>query len=198
MRLRVQSGTGCESCGDPAVRAILPRMADAANPAFGPVQTRWSRAADALDLAEIHRHAWRYAYAGIIPGLALERMIARRGPAWWEGVHDRGFRALVLERGGSVTGYATLGRSRATARARGEIYELYLRPEAQGCGYGRRLFDVARGELVAHGLPRLMVWALTENSIACRFYRAMGGIAAAEAQERFCGVPLTKVGFAWD
>ena len=66
-------------------------------------------------------------------------------------MHDRGFRALVLDCDDTLAGYATLGRSRAARRARpcGEIYELYLRPECQGCGLGRRLFAEARRELGA-------------------------------------------------
>ena len=74
-----------------------------------PVATRWSAAADEAGLARVHRDAWRYAYAGIIPGLTLERMIARRGPAWWGRMHDRGFRALVLDCDGTLAGYATFG-----------------------------------------------------------------------------------------
>jgi GNAT superfamily N-acetyltransferase len=162
------------------------------------IATRWSAAADEAGLARVHRDAWRYAYAGIIPGLTLERMIARRGPPWWGRMHARGFHALVLHCDGTLAGYATLGRSRAPGGgASGEIYELYVRPEYQGCGLGRRLFADARRTLAAHGLPRLIVWALTENEIACRFYRAMGGAEAAHAEDRFCGVPLDKTGFAW-
>jgi GNAT superfamily N-acetyltransferase len=106
----------------------------------------------------------------------------------------------LLVRDGAPDGYATLGRCRVAGPGpvRGEIYELYLRPEAQGCGFGRLLFGAARRELAHHGLPRLLVWALADNSVACRFYRAMGGTEAAEAQDRFCGVPLAKIGFGWD
>ena len=43
-------------------------------------RTRWSGADDAGALADLHGAAWRHAYAGIIPGVALERMIAARGP----------------------------------------------------------------------------------------------------------------------
>lgn len=164
----------------------------------GLIVTRWSTAADDAGLAEVHREAWRYVYAGIIPGLTLERMIARRGPAWWRRMHDRGFRALVLECGDTLAGYATLGRSRMPGpRGCGEIYELYLRPEFQGCGLGRSLFAEARRQLGQHGFARLMVWALADNEIACRFYRGMGGTEAARCQDRFCGVPLAKIGFAW-
>lgn len=158
---------------------------------------RWSAATDATGLADLHRAAWRYAYAEIIPGLTLERMIARRGRSWWVRMHDRGFRALVTDRRGTITGYATLGRGRHEPPRTGEIYELYVRPEYHGCGVGRRLCAGARGELAREGLDRLVVWALSENTVACRFYAAMGGAARDRAEDRFCGIPLAKVGFRW-
>lgn len=164
----------------------------------GVAATRWSAAGDEARLADVHREAWRYAYSGIIPSLTLERMIARRGILWWQRMHDRGFRAMVLDCDEGPVGYATLGRSRGSdGRSDGEIYELYLKPEYQGCGLGRQLFAEARGELARHGFHRLTVWALAENEIACRFYRAMGGRERARASDRFCGVPLLKVAFAW-
>jgi len=164
----------------------------------GLVATRWSGAADDVALAGLHQAAWRYAYAGIIPGLTLERMISRRGPAWWSRMHERGFRALVLDCDETLAGYATIGRSRAPdGRRAGEIYELYMRPEFQGCGLGRRLFAEARRQLAIHGFHRLTVWALEENTIARRFYLAMGGVESGRCEDRFCGIPLAKVGYAW-
>ena len=35
------------------------------------------------EIARVHDEAWREAYRGVIPGRELERMIVRRGPAWW-------------------------------------------------------------------------------------------------------------------
>jgi ribosomal protein S18 acetylase RimI-like enzyme len=112
-------------------------------------------------------------------------------------MHARGFRALVIDCDETLAGYATLGRGRAPGPTCGEIYELYVRPECQGCGLGRRLFSAARRELRAHGYARLTVWALADNTIACRFYRAMGGAEFGRTQDRFCGVPLAKIGFSW-
>ena len=172
-------------------------MPDRDTRAGGPTGIRWSSAADADGLADLHGAAWRYAYAGIIPGMTLERMIARRGRLWWRRMHERGFHALVVDSMGSVAGYATLGRGRASAPHTGEIYELYVRPEHHGCGVGRRLFAGARRELASHGLDRLVVWALADNTVACRFYDAMGGALSGHAEDRFCGVPLAKVGFSW-
>jgi GNAT superfamily N-acetyltransferase len=164
----------------------------------GLIATRWSTDDDNRDLAEVHAAAWRYAYAGIIPGITLERMIARRGPSWWMRIHARRFRALVVECDGTLAGYATLGRSRMPSiRHLGEIYELYVRPEYQGCGLGRRLFAEARGQLGRWGLEGLQVWALAENAIGCDFYRAMGGRESARSHDRYCGIPLERIGFTW-
>lgn len=166
------------------------------------IEIRWSTRDDAESLAVLHRDAWRNAYAGIIPGVALERMLAARGPSWWRRMHGLGMRALVLDLSAQnprTAGYATLGRLRAAASApMGEIYELYLRPEAQGIGLGRRLFAAARDELGRHGLVRLHVWALAENATACRFYRAMGGQPSTRACQRIGDRDLEKIGFRWD
>jgi ribosomal protein S18 acetylase RimI-like enzyme len=165
------------------------------------IELRWSRETDSPALAALHGEAWRYAYAGIIPGLVIERMVARRGPRWWSRLHGGGGSALVVELDGAVAGYATLGPNRAQGRLgrrpRGEIYELYLRPEYQGVGLGRRLFDAARERLAGTGLAGTVVWSLADNAIGCRFYRAMGGAELGRGRERIGGVALDKLGFVW-
>jgi ribosomal protein S18 acetylase RimI-like enzyme len=162
------------------------------------ITTRWSSDADSPELAALHRDAWRYAYAGIIPGTALERMIGRRGPRWWRRMHRRGAPALVIEMDGRIAGYATIGpvRQRLAPRT-GEIYELYVRPEYHGTGLGERLFTEARRRLQAKGLTRLVVWSLAANELGCRFYRAVGGKEAARSTGRIGGAPLPMIGFAW-
>ena len=52
--------------------------------------------ADAAGIAGVHDCAWRDAYRGVIPGRELERMIARRGPRWWDAAIARGSRLLAL------------------------------------------------------------------------------------------------------
>ena len=85
------------------------------------------------------------AYQGIIPGTELEKLINRRGPAWWDSAIRKGSRIALLQFGDKVAGYANYGRNRARSLYYdGEIYELYLRPEFQGLGFGRRLFTAAR------------------------------------------------------
>src|ERR1700678_3232583 len=114
------------------------------------ISIRTARHGDEVQIARVHDAAWRDAYQGVIPGRELERMIARRGPAY-----------------------------------RGEIFELYLAPEYQGAGLGRRMFDAARSDLAAHGYLSFVVWALAGNDRALEFYRRLGGRGVRRAPERF-------------
>jgi len=162
------------------------------------IEIRQAKPADAAAIATTHDDAWRSAYQGIIPGTELEKLISRRGPDWWESAIRKGSRIAVLGFGETLAGYANYGRNRARSLFYdGEIYELYLRPEFQGLGFGRRLFSSARRDLLQSGLKSLVVWALSDNDPAVEFYRALGGRAVARSSERFGTRTLDKVAFAW-
>ena len=154
---------------------------------------------DAAAIADVHHEAWQGAYSGIIPHHALTRMINRRGPDWWANALRRSATVLVLEIGGTLAGYATIGRNRARELPQeGEIYELYLRPEYQGIGLGRRLFAEARARLGRQGMRGLVVWALEDNAGALTFYEGAGGRDVAEGVEVFDQKALKKVAFVWE
>jgi ribosomal protein S18 acetylase RimI-like enzyme len=162
------------------------------------IEIRQAKAADAAAVAATHDDAWRNAYQGIIPGIELERLINRRGPEWWDSAIRKGSRISVLGFGEQVAGYANYGRNRARSLSYdGEIYELYLRPEFQGLGFGRRLFTAARKDLAQGGMKSLVIWALSDNEPAVGFYRALGGKPIARSSERFGKRTLDKVAFGW-
>ena len=47
------------------------------------VSIRHAKPGDAAALSKVFDTAWREAYLGIIPGVTLDRMFARRGERWW-------------------------------------------------------------------------------------------------------------------
>ena len=162
------------------------------------IEVRKAKPSDATAIASTHDEAWRCAYQGVIPGPELDKLINRRGPRWWDGAIRKGSRIAVLAFGDCIAGYANYGRNRARSLYYdGEIYELYLRPEYQGLGFGRRLFTAARRDLAQSALKSLIVWALSENENAVEFYRALGGRMVARSSERFGPKSLDKVAFAW-
>lgn len=163
------------------------------------IEIRQAELADAEAISAIHMAAWKGAYAGIIPHRALRIMLERRGVAWWTRAIQRSTQVLVADVGGVVAGYATLGPNRARQlQQKGEVYELYIRPEYQGFGLGSRLLAAARRSLVDQGLKGLVVWALEDNTLAVAFYQGAGGQDAAEGVECFDGKTLKKIAFVWN
>jgi len=163
------------------------------------IEIRQAKPSDAQAVAATHDEAWRSAYQGIIPSIELDKLINRRGADWWDSAIRKGSRISVLVFGDNVAGYANYGRNRARSLCYdGEIYELYLRPEFQGVGFGRRLFGAARRDLAQSGMKSLVVWALSDNDPAVEFYRALGGRAVARSSERFGTRVLDKVAYGWN
>ena len=89
-----------------------------------------------------------YAYQGIIPGAELERLINRRGAAWWDSAIRKGSRIALLQFGEKIAGYANYGRNRARSlHYDGEIYELI-------CGLNSR----GSASAAACSPPRAATW----------------------------------------
>lgn len=162
------------------------------------IALRPARPTDIKALASIHEAAWRGAYRGLLSGIELERMIARRGPAWWRGALDCRVMILLLEVAGRPVGYATYGRSRMRELPfEGEIYELYLLPEYQGLGFGSELFHAARRALTRSRLSGLAVRVLKDNDAAIAFYKARGGQPLMTTRERVAQSCVDLVIFGW-
>ncbi len=163
------------------------------------ISIRSARFGDEAEIAEVHDAAWRDAYRGVIPGRELERMIMRRGPAWWRRAIAGGTRLIVLDFADKVAGYASYGRNRMPSlNLGGEIFELYLAPEYQGMGLGRRMFEAAQRDLAAHGYSSFVVWALGDNDRALGFYRRLGGKIVRRAPEQFGAETRERVAFAFE
>ena len=60
------------------------------------IGVRRAEARDAEAITAVHDAAWRFAYEGMIPAKELARIIARRGPRWWDRAIRRGTAILVL------------------------------------------------------------------------------------------------------
>lgn len=154
---------------------------------------------DAEGIARVHEAAWRSTYQGIIPHLHLEKIIAHRGPGWWERSLTRGrTETLILTYQDQPQGYVSFGAARALRTgATGEIFELYLAPSFQGLGLGKRLFVAAHQALKKRGHSSLIVWSLAENESACAFYGRLGGARGAIMPENYGSVTLHRVAFLW-
>lgn len=161
------------------------------------VRVRKGTQRDAESLSELFRDCWEYAYRGIIPHLHLESIIRRRDKRWWQNAARGSDGLLVLEVCGKLVGYVTFGRARGRTKMQGEIYELYLSPEYQGLGFGEHLFEAARHALDERKLNGLIIWALTDNTVAASFYWRRGGRPSSRSTDSIGGVKVLKTSYLW-
>ncbi len=166
------------------------------------VGLRPARPADAPAIAGIHVETWRAAYAGIVPDGYLVAMTESKQALQWNHTIRSAVApevVLVAESsdlpGGRIVGFGSCGRARKRPGA-GEIFTLYVAPDWQGREIGRRLLHGLLARLETGGLNEALVWVLSDNP-ARFFYEAMGGRRVAERQERFAGVHLEEVAYAW-
>jgi L-amino acid N-acyltransferase YncA len=137
--------------------------------------------ADSGAIARIRVASWRATYAGSIPATVLDRMDVGRTGAWIAGrlAQPEGRATLVIEAGGadgrSVRGYALMAPCRDDdAAGLGEVEAIYLDPDERGTGLGRPLLEAAVEGLRAEGFEVAVLWVLTANIGARRFYERAG------------------------
>ena len=82
---------------------------------------------------------------------------------------------FVAERSGAVVGFASVGPSRHEPDS-GEVYSIYVRPDAWGTGSGWALMDAAVAWLAGRWQEAIL-WVAEENPRARRFYERYGWVA---------------------
>ncbi len=166
-----------------------------------PATIRPAAPEDVPALAELHIRSWQWAYRGLIEdeyldnmSATLEQRIAARRTQlaslppetrWW-----------VAEQNGRIVGFAITGLSRDqdVLPETVEVYAIYLAQDAAGHGIGRTLFAHTVEDLRQRGFERAMLWVLTTNQRARRFYKAAGWMPdGASKVEKRPGTDLHEV-----
>ena len=169
-----------------------------------PIEIRPASAADEPAITQIRRETWLVAYAQIIDPEVIGRVTAPGGRASAARSADRTSvvavapqpqpQAAAVADARVVVGYASFGPERAVASVAstgsgaqpggltqaglageaGELYTLYVTPAHWSTGAGRALTDAALDGLRVAGYRRVVLWTLTENARARRFYAKAG------------------------
>jgi len=157
--------------------------------------------ADAEALGRVHVRAWRETYPGLLPSQYLERMNPKLHAARFRDELMRaspGRATLIAEGADGVVGYAhgvLLAEPGRAADA--EVETLYVLRAAQRSGVGRGLLTACARVLKAEGAASLMLFVLTGNEPARRFYERLGGEAFAEVASRGWGQDLAETAYRW-
>ncbi|MHA1569361.1 MAG: GNAT family N-acetyltransferase, partial [Alphaproteobacteria bacterium] len=187
-------------CGDGVNEAALMGGASALSNESTSLIIRDADPADAKVIARIHIDTWRSTYAGMIPDRVLVGMSASSQQAQWErqlrGRRGGEFALVAQDPVHGIIGFGSAGRTRGGAPYQGEVYTLYVHPDCQGQGIGRRLLAGLFDGLRERDLNSAVVWVLAMNP-ARFFYEAMGGARAAEREETIWGELLPEFAYGW-
>jgi GNAT superfamily N-acetyltransferase len=141
---------------------------------------RKATSGDVFDIAETHVLSWRNTYKGMVPDDYLEGLsIPVLAERWAERLFSSVGATFVAEQHDRVVGFADFGPCRDNDKdphRAGELYAIYLRPEAKGAGAGRLLFAQGQEWLGKRGFLELTTLVLDANQNARDFYLRMGMI----------------------
>jgi ribosomal protein S18 acetylase RimI-like enzyme len=171
------------------------------------IRIRRARREDAAAIGRVHVETWQATYAGLLPDSMLVAMSDVRQSAWWSRLladprEARGIFVADDEEMG-VVGFGSSGPVRdppegldGTETRVGEVYTLYVEPDFQNQGLGRRLLDALFRQLKADGCDCVVLWMLADNPTRF-FYEGMGGQRCGQRIDTLAGRDVEEVAFAW-
>ena len=162
------------------------------------VTVRLATAGDADAIGRVQVESWRAAYTGLLPDEAVAGFdVAARQRLWREGLGRQpgpGSATFVVEEGGEVIGFASVGASReAEGEREGELYAIYLHPSCWGRDIGKALLLRAEESLRGSGFRGAVLYVLEGNERAERFYRSAGWEQDGSKVDEFQGATVTEV-----
>jgi ribosomal protein S18 acetylase RimI-like enzyme len=160
---------------------------------------RQAEPADIDAIARIEVETWRATYAGMLPDRVLVGMSEQRQRAAWSGlVRYRPGDVIVGEEPGlGVVGFGNCGAQRDPSLPyAGEVFTLYVTPDAQNGGVGRQLLDALFERLRGSGKNSALIWVIRANP-SRYFYQRAGGKFVLTRRIRVGGETVEAVAYGW-
>jgi RimJ/RimL family protein N-acetyltransferase len=132
---------------------------------------RPARVEDAEEIASVHVASWREAYRGLVSPEGLKVNVPALVARWRERI-EAFASVLVAEADGEVVGFSGADGEEEPDLA--NLHTLYLVPEWWGKGVGRDLLEETLGRLRGGEWEEVVLWVLSGNERACRFYEKAG------------------------
>jgi ribosomal protein S18 acetylase RimI-like enzyme len=165
------------------------------------VTVRQATVDDAQGIGRVHINSARAAFRGVFPDNVLDGMDFEEREQHWRqrlSIQEQELFVYVADQANhGLIGYVAGGASDSgTADYAGEIFNLYLEPDFQRRGIGRRLIVTCARALEANGYQSVMLWTATANPHA-GFYRRLGSLPVATREVWFGNESVEETAFGW-
>jgi GNAT superfamily N-acetyltransferase len=138
---------------------------------------------DAMAVAGVHVRSWQAAYRNILPADYLRQLRPENRAAKYDFATRNPLKPrtiVAVEEGESpaIRGFATtMPVTDSEMPGYGELCALYVDPQQWGKGIGVALLSAARLQMFEQGFGKAILWVLTGNVRAERFYQNDGWAA---------------------
>lgn len=134
---------------------------------------------DAGQIAKVHVGTWQYAYAGQMPGEALNSLSVEQRTKRWEEILSKptpGSKNFVAEIDDKIVGFCSVGpcRDEDMDKTTGELWAIYVDPESMNKGVGSLLQEKGLNFLKENEFKKATLWVLTSNEKAIKWYESKG------------------------
>src|SRR5271155_2705286 len=162
------------------------------------ITIRAARLDDAGPIARLDVETWQATYAGILGTPYLAGLAPARREIGWANVIRREPRdvRVAIDSNGGIVGFGSCGAARGEPGFSSEIFTLYVAPDWQNQGIGRRLLLAMFAHLVGQGHKSAVIWVLRENP-ARFFYQRLSGKEVRRKLLSFNGSEVAASGYGW-
>ena len=155
---------------------------------------------DALSIAQIYIETWRSSYAGILPDHVLVNMNPQKSMITFARTIKQNSEIILVaeESNLGIVGMGSVGQNRTKDnKYLGEVYTLYVHPDRQNKGIGKKLLSELFNELTRNNINSAVIWVLANNP--SRFiYEAVGGKLISVKDVELWNVLLKEYSYGWN
>ncbi|RXI96194.1 GNAT family N-acetyltransferase [Anaerobacillus alkaliphilus] len=166
---------------------------------------RQAQADDFKGIARVHVDCIHTGYQAILPTDTIEKFTYSSREQRWENdlpktISGGTMNFVAVDEQGKIIGFA-LGGTMRDPRLRiaytGEIYGIYIHPNAQGKGIGKQLFKAVTEHLLSLHHTSIALWNFKEHH-SCNFFKHLDGKEVYEKSTVIGGKELLECAYGWE
>lgn len=154
---------------------------------------------DQEQMAKIKIDGWMNTYDKIIASKYLKTLDYKKQTERYIASFDE-YKDLVFVavKGEEVLGYSCFHLEDKSGNCDSELVSLYIKSSEQGKGIGTNLLKETAKELLSKGKNNMIIWCLSENKDAIKFYKKLGGKIVIEKDAKIGDELYKEYGFYFD
>jgi len=161
------------------------------------MRIRTAQAGDEQSIASVIIDTWKVAYRGIVPDSFLDSLTTEKHEELFrKNIRDKTETILVLEDHEKRIVGVVSGKQDRLGTYDCELVAIYLLPDYQKRGYGKRLFKELIEKHKKNQYKSMIIWTFRDNRDR-KFYEILGGSVREEKSHFFDGNEIAIVGYTW-